>query len=283
MSVLNTIQAVANLGALIGGAVVWKLYIENLKAAASAKDAEISSVEKSRDFWKEKAEDLEKRSPEFMEEVLAKRIGTREAEISRLSMDRERNEEALQTLGEEKAVLERTLERAKGFAEMLDLEGENPDDDLFLGDVEVVKIGEVGVDSGQLMITDPCYINSEWDPDDEFQDIRIYDDRMTGSTLQYGKDFQHYEEHVAALGGTVNEAVASGRLVKREEPARAVAPYSYAGAAAITLGRGFGELSYRMGQVGAGVVFRTAFGDGSYPIYGEKRNGTLVRVYLNIV
>lgn len=25
-----------------------------------------------------------------------------------------------------------------------------------------VKIGEVGVDSGQLMVCDPCYINSEW-------------------------------------------------------------------------------------------------------------------------
>jgi hypothetical protein len=25
-----------------------------------------------------------------------------------------------------------------------------------------VKIGEVGVDSGQLMVCDPCYIDSEW-------------------------------------------------------------------------------------------------------------------------
>ena len=29
-----------------------------------------------------------------------------------------------------------------------------------------IKIGEVGVDSGQLMIVDPCYIESHWKEED---------------------------------------------------------------------------------------------------------------------
>lgn len=35
------------------------------------------------------------------------------------------------------------------------------------------QLGYVGVDSGQLVITDPCYIDSEWEKKD-FNDIRIY-------------------------------------------------------------------------------------------------------------
>ncbi len=32
-------------------------------------------------------------------------------------------------------------------------------------------IGHVGVDSGQLLLCDPCYIDSEWEQED-FTDIR---------------------------------------------------------------------------------------------------------------
>lgn len=31
----------------------------------------------------------------------------------------------------------------------------------------IVRLGEVGVDSGQLMICDPCYIDSEWKQQEE--------------------------------------------------------------------------------------------------------------------
>jgi len=30
------------------------------------------------------------------------------------------------------------------------------------------KIGVVGVDSGQLLISDPCYIDSEWEKEEDF-------------------------------------------------------------------------------------------------------------------
>jgi len=33
------------------------------------------------------------------------------------------------------------------------------------------QIGEVGVDSGQILICDPCYINSEWTPGKKDEDI----------------------------------------------------------------------------------------------------------------
>lgn len=67
---IDAVQLLVNVGALIGGAVVWRLYVENLRAQIGVKDATITNVEKNRDFWRDKAQELEKRSPEFMEQIL---------------------------------------------------------------------------------------------------------------------------------------------------------------------------------------------------------------------
>jgi hypothetical protein len=45
------------------------------------------------------------------------------------------------------------------------------------------KIGEVGVDSGQLMLCDPCYIDSEWSKQEFTASDRIYRDKG-GKTWQ---------------------------------------------------------------------------------------------------
>jgi hypothetical protein len=60
-STLDVLQLVVNLGALVGGAIVWKLYVGNLKAALTAQEAEISSAEKHRDMWRDRAQELERR------------------------------------------------------------------------------------------------------------------------------------------------------------------------------------------------------------------------------
>lgn len=182
---MPVLQVLLNAGALVGGAVIWKLYVENLKAANAVKDATIVSVEKSRDLWKEKAEDPEKRSPEVMEKVLAERIQIREGEIARLAADSKTHQAEIAQLQRQKGELETDMVRARGFRLMLSMEDaadkeyerEHPASELAQAapemeatlspkqeevDVELVYLGEVGVDSGQLMITDPCYIDSEW-------------------------------------------------------------------------------------------------------------------------
>lgn len=244
LTLVEGLQLFANLGALIGGFSVWKLYIGNLKAALTSKDAEISTLKTIRDDLKEKAEALERRSPEFMERVLAERIDHREKEITRFLADKEVNGEKVQLLEQEKALLESTLEKTqsltRGFVKVLSLEQEELGS-LDLEDVdelEVVKLGDVGVDSGQLLITDPLYIKEEWSPAGQ--------------------------EGVGII----------------EDPE--LSPYSYEGACKATAGSGYGELAYRLGHKGAGVVFATAFGDGLYPIYGEKHDGRIVRVYVNV-
>ena len=79
-----------------------------------------------------------------------------------------------------------------------------------------VLLGSFGVDSGQVLICDPLYIDSEWDKGDKVP-----------------KDNFSYD-------GCCN--------VSREN------------------GRG-GELRFKLGHLGAGVVSRTGLGDGTYEVY----------------
>lgn len=262
-STLEALQVAANVGALIAGAIIWRLYVGRLKAALTAKEAEISSVEKNRDMWRDKAVELEKRSPEIMESVLTQRIHIREEEIGRLGEDKSRHEARLSALEREKARLDEDLARTRGFRLMLKLDGAYEDESSLAeqqdecqtsirgesSELEVVLLGEVGVDSGQLLITDPCYIDSEWahEPFDPT-----------------ARDFAELE---AGAGG--------------ESPTPMAARYSYRGACETTLSYGYGELAYRNGHAGAGVALRTAWGDGGYPVYGELHNGRIVRVYIS--
>lgn len=90
-------------------------------------------------------------------------------------------------------------------------------------------IGYVGVDSGQLMIVDPCYIDSHW--------------KHEGSDGNSGADED----------------------------------FSYNGACQATLSdEGYGELS--IGATAA-VVFRSGYGDGTYPVYTYKnKDNRIVRI-----
>lgn len=249
---VSVVQLILNAAAIVGGAVIWRLYVENLRAAVKVKDATIETVEKSRDLWKDKAQELEKRSPEVVEKVLADRIQIRDGEIARLKADKEFDAIAVRTLEIDKAELEQDLFRTQGFRAMLALEEEGYEDsESVAGDeletgnplpgIEVELIGEVAVDSGQLMVTDPSYIDAEWK-----------------------------REPFAIVGD-----------VEREEGT--LFNYSYDGACRATLsGGGHGELAFEKGHAGAGVAFGTAWGDGMYPVFAEKHDGRIVRVYVNV-
>ena len=45
-------------------------------------------------------------------------------------------------------------------------------------------LGHVGVDSGQLLITDPCYIDSSWEKENCI-DTRIYKHKKTKKLFKY--------------------------------------------------------------------------------------------------
>ncbi len=155
----------------------------------------------------------------------------------------------------------------------------------------LIQIGTIGVDSGQALLCDPCYIESEWQ-DTPFRDIRRYQDKATGRIYQLdlmGDDqdtlpdtnetFGNYQEQLPT-GKTPNQHLADGDWEKLEDPdANPLGEFSYGGCCASTLSSGSGQLNYQMGHAGAGVVFNTGYGDGLYPVYARHgEDGRIARV-----
>lgn len=140
-------------------------------------------------------------------------------------------------------------------------------------------IGHVGVDSGQLLLCDPCYIESEWEKE-EFADIRVYEHKVTKDRLTFGKDFPHYQHPIDRYDGkNMNDLNATGEWIEIDRP-DAIHNFSYNACCQATLSNeGHGQLKYKMGHAGVGVAFRTAFGDGYYPVYAKYTDdGTLKSV-----
>lgn len=131
-----------------------------------------------------------------------------------------------------------------------------------------ICIGHVAVDSGQLMICDPCYIDSEW-KHENFEDIRVYVHKDTGKKLQYRVDFGNYEEVIPDYEMTMNELIKTGEWVEKKEHV-VKHGFSYNACAKATLSKnGHGELHFGLGHPGAGIAFGTAFGDGLYPVFAK--------------
>lgn len=243
-------------------------------------------MEKNLTLWRDKANELEKRSPEFMEKRLNERISVREDEIKRLGEDQRASQSQLDEATREKESLENDLARTRGFRAMLAMDDPEDESESGMtqltggpGDLTVKWLGVVGVDSGQLMVTDPCYVDREWLAQ-PVQALRAYLDVRTGRTYKHFEDFVRFDEGVEGLEGTVQQNIDSGRLTETPIAPEEPFPYSYRGACNATLADGFGELIFRNGHPGAGVVFATAWGDGLYPVYGEMVDGHIVRVYI---
>ena len=172
-----------------------------------------------------------------------------------------------------------------------------------MGKEDRVLVGYVGVDSGQVMICDPCYIDSEWkhpeDDDEPCVPPEIWRDKKTGKTYAY-KGFRFLQNGIEVdvpfenwnvklkdyNGKTPNEVRMSGVWEKAEVPEEFdhSGEFSYRGCCAETLSEGFGQLNHKLGHPGAGIASRTNFGDGEYPVYAElDRDGCPTKLTIEFV
>jgi len=148
-------------------------------------------------------------------------------------------------------------------------------------------IGHVGVDSGQVMICDPCYIESEW-KEEAFEDYRPYDVTFHGFTsrVDMGKKLQEGQTYETPLpefqNKTMNELRELGYA--KEVMVPQTGSFSYNGVCKATKSKDQGgQLNYRLGHPGVAVAVRTGFGDGYYPvtvIYDQK-TGRVWKVTVN--
>ncbi len=135
-------------------------------------------------------------------------------------------------------------------------------------------IGHAAVDSGQLLLVDPAYIDSHWQRR-EFQDIRIYEHKLTGARLQYRVDFGNYQDPLEQYGGqTMNELRETGEW--EGVPIDVEPTLDYNGICHLTLGKDRG------GQVDLGVAFSTGGGDGNYPVCVKRdKYGRIMQVWID--
>lgn len=102
-------------------------------------------------------------------------------------------------------------------------------------------IGFVAVDSGQILLCDPCNIDDQW------------------------KKMKNYKQFLKTIGH---------EEFKGE--------FSYAGCCESTLNSDCGQLNFKKGHPGVGVVSSTGWGDGLYPV-SVKRNkeGRIMEIKIN--
>mgnify|MGYP001612550115 FL=1 len=156
-------------------------------------------------------------------------------------------------------------------------------------------LGVVAVDSGQLLITDPCYIDSHWE-NKPFEDIRIYKLKQTNqfyiyapskttNTLQKFKHikkselFANYEQKMKN-GETINQMREANKLEKipSTEKEALIGDYSYAGCCETNQkDQNDRQLLFKTNVEGAGVTFSSGYGDGCYAVWGffNKENRCL--------
>ena len=143
-----------------------------------------------------------------------------------------------------------------------------------------IQIGVVGVDSGQLLLTDPCYIDGQWIPNTEPDGHTPYRDTRDGNVYRFPEDFRNYGDDIPNVG-VPNDLIAADTWVQVtpewvNDPGH---EYSYRGCCRATCEGKSAQLLYPLGHAGAGVAVPTGYGDGVYPVYAETNDeGRVVRV-----
>ena len=142
-----------------------------------------------------------------------------------------------------------------------------------------IKAGMAAVDSGQLMLCDPCYIGSSWKKDSterkappyRHKDGRILYCVLHGAApVDHAIQFGDFEEVIECYGKSMNQMRADGDAKEEECVFGNPGEFSYAGCCHATTADDViqgGQLNFGAGHEGAGVVFRSGYGDGFYPVY----------------
>ncbi len=189
--------------------------------------------------------------------------------------------ESLTTLKSQLNELEAAISRVESFIDWKKnfVIGDTP------GVNNVVFLGIAAVDSGQLMITDPRYVEDVWEPE-WMKSVRRFKDTETGVIYQQYRDFTSMRKVLPSVGQTVTAALRSGRLreikPKRTKKTDQGYAYTYEGACSATQHGGAGQLVFPLGHAGAAVAFSTPYGDGGYAVFAELKNGQYKRIYVEV-
>ena len=148
-----------------------------------------------------------------------------------------------------------------------------------------VLLGTVGVDSGQLMVMDPCYVDGEWVRSDTAPAIRVnlwgvdaaiavkwlHKTCPAAQIVTTGRTFYHvtfaypgFDDYAVLQETIAKEAKAAGWRVV----AAVVRQGTYDQICAVTDSADHGGgIPYKLGHDGLAVAFSSGLGDGVYNVY----------------
>jgi len=149
-----------------------------------------------------------------------------------------------------------------------------------------IMLGEVGVDSGQLMVCDPCNIDGNWIPDQPSSPYPIEVLTEMGKvqfpsnkdwSWQFNNSGDTYATPQEALGGiSVNQASRLGYVQSLQPPVKK--EFSYRGCCDASRTDSY-RVQSGLGGIDLAVCFGSGYGDGTYEVWGRKnKDGCIVEV-----
>ena len=125
-----------------------------------------------------------------------------------------------------------------------------------------IEIGVVGVDSGQIVVCDPAYIDSEWVNEDlsPTPSIIQFPDGKTEKVISCSPRWFELIDRI-----NNNEL----KVIKDMGFEKAKSNFSYPACVEQTLKKDYGQLNFKHGHAGVGVVTSSGFGDGCYPVIAK--------------
>lgn len=288
----ETISLISNLGALTVLGFIYLAYIKNLRAVNELKDSQLKIAEQNLKLWKDKAFELERRSPEFIEKQLSERIKIREEEMNRLVSDSKDQTDTIYNKNKELDSLRISIEATRKFMNFTSVYDSDKKEFIEVpsSELDIVNLGEICVDTASIIICDPWYLTMS--EKQEFDDLvvreRMFEIVSTGERFCADNDNDTTPSEILALKDTsltigdllkqklINEVPYSGKLPAIED--------SYIKSVGLSYTLPFLKCRHHTfvnGSVGAGLSISLG-GDGFYEVKAESYKGQLQRIIIDI-
>jgi len=283
------ITTIANLGALTVIGFIYVAYIKNLRTMNDMKDTQIKIAEQNIKLWKDKALDLERKSPEFIEKQLSERIKIREEEITRLAQDSEEHSDKISSKNTEIETLQESLNKAHEYRMSMSVYDSDKRDFIEIpqSELDCKVIGSVCVDSASLLIGDPFYTRmGEEQEKEEFQvQNSMYKVVETGEKFCTNFDDADYDMELLGLDPelTPKQMLSMGLITEEDYTGGlpAIDSSYIKGKGYDTEYRKIRHLSFLNGRVGAGISISIG-ADGVYPVSIESYKGSIQRIIIDV-
>jgi len=289
---LDIITLVSNLGALTAIGFIYFAYIKNLRSVNKLKDQQLKISDQNVKLWKDRALELERKTPEFIEKQLNERIKIREDEVERLKTDYEEHKDTIEQKNSELKRLHSLVDSTQDVMSSLSVYDSVERDfvEVPYSQLEVEYVGAVSVDAACLMVGDPWYLkmDSEIERSDMPKYKRKFEIVETKEQFCADSDDDTWPAESFSLD---SEHSSVGELLKRGMIKEIPYDGTWPAIAGTYIKGNFREESpmynpirhhtFINGSGGAGVSISLA-GDGVYYVKTESYKGEIQRIVIDI-